>query len=248
MYDPQSGQAGDGLVGQHGSTVVGHQGARQSALHERLRQAMNQALGGFVEIPLQVADQTRAVIDDAEQQGFDPVACAPQHLARGMMEIQMPQRTDVIDLEAADLQSFEPVAGQERPCGGAFRTGLAEHAAGCQIPPDRGIRRDSGIAAGQGGAQVVDVQLHGPAGMLAILGRQDVDGPRRETGEAADVVAQAVPQGGDWIGGRLGGVVPAFQGRDAEANLLVSERMTPGLGSQGLERRLQFARGRRGGQ
>ncbi len=65
---------------------------------------MNQALGDFVEIPLQVADQPRTVIDDAEQEQLDPVACAPQHLARGMMEIQVPQRADVIDLEAAYLQ------------------------------------------------------------------------------------------------------------------------------------------------
>ena len=28
------------------------------------------------------------------------------------MEIEVPQRTDVIDLEAADLQSFEPVASE----------------------------------------------------------------------------------------------------------------------------------------
>jgi len=42
---------------------------------------MNQALGGFVEIPLQMADQTRAVVDDAQQQRLDPGAGAPQHLA-----------------------------------------------------------------------------------------------------------------------------------------------------------------------
>ena len=88
------------------------------------------------------------------------------------------------------------------------------------------------------------MQLHGPARVLAILGAKDVDDARGKAGEAANVVAQTVPQGSDGIGGRLGGVVPAFQGRDAEANFLVSERMAPGFGGQGGECCLQFA-GRR---
>jgi hypothetical protein len=73
---------------------------------------MHQRLGGLVEIPLQMANQARAIIDDAQQHRLGPGAGPREYRAAGMMEIQMPKGADVIDLEAPDLQSFEPVAGQ----------------------------------------------------------------------------------------------------------------------------------------
>jgi hypothetical protein len=44
-----------------------------------------------VEIPLQVADQARAIVDDAEQHRLDPGPGAGQHLARGVMEVEVPE-------------------------------------------------------------------------------------------------------------------------------------------------------------
>jgi hypothetical protein len=77
---------------------------RQAALHEGLRQPVHQALRGLVQVPLQVAHQARAVVDDAQQHRLDPGAVASEHLARGVVEVQMPQRRDVLDLVAAHLQ------------------------------------------------------------------------------------------------------------------------------------------------
>ena len=54
----------------------------------------------------------------------------------------MPQRTDVIDLKASDLHSFDPVAGHQRAFAGAFGPSLTEQAVGREVTPDRGIGRD----------------------------------------------------------------------------------------------------------
>ena len=164
------------------------------------------------------------------------------------MEIEVPQRIDVIDLEAPDLQPFEPVAGQERALRGAFRARLAEHAPGDKVAPKGGIRRNGDVAARHGNTEVVDVQLHRPARVLAILDPEDVDDTRGDAGEAADIVAQAVSQRSDRIGDRLRRVIPAFQRRNAETNFLAGQRMAPGLGGQRFERGLQLALGRRCGQ
>lgn len=67
------------------------EGERQATLHERLREAMNESFGSLFEIPLQVAQQTRAVID--AQHRLDPGAAARQDLARGVMEIEQPDKS-----------------------------------------------------------------------------------------------------------------------------------------------------------
>ena len=74
------------------------------------RQPVHEALRGLVEVPLQVAHQARAVIDDAQQHRLDPGAGAGEHLARAVMEVEVPQRRDVLDLEAANLQLLEAIA------------------------------------------------------------------------------------------------------------------------------------------
>ena len=56
---------------------------------------------------------------------LDPGAGAGEDLARGVMEVQVPQRRNVLDLEAADLQLFEPVAGRDGTLGGALRAPLS---------------------------------------------------------------------------------------------------------------------------
>jgi len=112
MDNAQTSQAGDGFIGQHGGAIVGHQGTWQPSLHERLRQSVYQALGRFVEIPLQVADEPRAVVDHPEQQRLDPAPRTCQHLAFGVMEIEVPEGRHLIDFEAPDLQPFEAVTGQ----------------------------------------------------------------------------------------------------------------------------------------
>ena len=94
-------QAGFDLGGHHGTAEVGHQGARQAAFLKGLGEAVNQALGGFVQIPLQVAAKARAVIEHPEEQRRDPGARGAEHRARTMMKIKMPQTVDVVGFEAA---------------------------------------------------------------------------------------------------------------------------------------------------
>jgi hypothetical protein len=57
VHDAQRGQPGGDLLTEHGRAVVRHQRARQAALHERLGEAVHQALRRLVQIPLQVTDQ-----------------------------------------------------------------------------------------------------------------------------------------------------------------------------------------------
>ena len=68
--DAEALEAFDGLGGEHGGAVVGEQRARQAALLERLREAVDEGLGGLVEVPLQVAAEPRAVVEDAEELGL----------------------------------------------------------------------------------------------------------------------------------------------------------------------------------
>ena len=90
VYDAEPGQTARDLLTEHGRTVVRHQRTRQAALHKRLAEPMHEALRGLVQIPLQVAHQARAVVDDAQQHRLDPDPGAGQHLARGVVEVQVP--------------------------------------------------------------------------------------------------------------------------------------------------------------
>ena len=90
MHDTQSSRAGDELNSDHRRAVVRHQRARQTALHERLRQAVHEGLGRLIKVLLQVTDQTRAVVDEAEQHRRCPQAGSGEDLARAMMEVKMP--------------------------------------------------------------------------------------------------------------------------------------------------------------
>ena len=203
---------------------------------------MHQAVRRLVEIPLQVADQARTVVDDAHQEGFDPFPLAGQHLARAVVEVKMPERSDVLDLVAAYFQVFEAVTRGQRTVGGTPQGALARHAARLEEAPQRRVGRQR--AARQCDPQVVVVELGGPARMLAVLRDQRSLGQRRQTGEAPDLRAQPVGQCGHRIAGAAGRVVPAFQGGDAKVHVQAADRVAPGLGSQCAQGRQQVAGGR----
>ena len=113
---------------------------------------MNQALGGFVLIPLQVADQTRAIIDHAQQHRRHPHATAREYLAGTMMEVEVPQGADMVNFETSHLKAFQPLACGECTGGGALGLRLAEHALCFEIAPDRGIGGNRGVATLECGA------------------------------------------------------------------------------------------------
>jgi len=194
-----------------------------------------------------VADQTRTIIDDPEQHRLGPGASAGENAAAAMMEIEMPEGTDMVDLETAHFQAFEPVAGQQRALARAFRAGLAEQASRLEVTAHGGIGRQGRIA-GEGGAQVVVMQLHGPAGMLAVLGLQAGDGGGREAGELPDVGTPPVLQGRHRVACGAGGVVPALEGRGSEADIQAGGRVAPGFSGEAGQGGAQFARVGWGGQ
>src|ERR1019366_8285858 len=64
--DAQALEPLDGLGGEHRGAVVGQKSPREFALLKRLRQGVNENLGGLFEVPLQVAAEPRAVVENAE--------------------------------------------------------------------------------------------------------------------------------------------------------------------------------------
>ena len=69
---------------------------------------MHQVVRGLREIPLDVATQSRVVIEDAQRNRAQPLAAVSEHLQRTMVEIEMPQSADVLGFVAADLARLSP--------------------------------------------------------------------------------------------------------------------------------------------
>ena len=77
------------LPGHHRRAVVGHQRARQAALHQGLAEPVDEDLGGLRQIPLQVTAEPRVVVEEAEQDRRLPLAGRGQHAAAAMVIIGM---------------------------------------------------------------------------------------------------------------------------------------------------------------
>lgn len=208
---------------------------------------MDQALRALVQVPLQVADQARAVVQDAQQEGLLPGARAGEHATRAVVEVQVPQRRDMIELEAAHLAVLEPVAREHRARARALGCRLAEHPLGLEVAAYRRVGRHAQPSAGECCAQIVHVQLRGPARVLAVLLHQGVDDARRQAREAAPG-AWPVAQCRDRIGGAARGVVPALDRRQPEAYVLAADGMAPGAGGERGQRTVHVARRGRCGQ
>lgn len=195
-----------------------------------------------------MTDQARAIVHDAEQQWCEPRAGRGQHLARAVVEVQVPQGGDMLDLEAAHLALFQAIARRQGARGIALGVAAAHHPVRLQIAPYARIGRHRGGAAGECRGQVVVVQLSGPTGMVVVLRLQGLAGDGQQTREGTAVGAHAMAQHRHRIGRGARGVVPALEGRDAEAYVETRDRMAPGLGSEFGQGRLQFPARRRGGQ
>ena len=74
MLYSESEQSFRDLIRGHCRAVVAHCGARQPPLHECLRQAMGDIFRALGQVPLQMAGQPRAVVENAEQHGRLPLA------------------------------------------------------------------------------------------------------------------------------------------------------------------------------
>ena len=76
----------------------------QAALLDGLGEPVHEGLGRFVGVPLEVTGEPGAIVEHAEQMRGEPRAGGGEHLARALVEIQMPEAVDVLGLEAAHLE------------------------------------------------------------------------------------------------------------------------------------------------
>ncbi|MCY1242509.1 hypothetical protein D9M72_554730 [compost metagenome] len=177
-----------------------------------------------------------------------PLPIGGEHLARTMVEVQVPERGHVVDLVATHLACLAASRSSDGPIRARARGWLAHQTLRLQIPAHRGVGRQRVRAILGRDAQVVVMQLHGPAGVLTVLLDQRFDDGWAQTDEVAAIVAQSVLELIDRILDVTGPVIPAFDGRRAELNVGAGDGVPPDLGGQCLERLLQFSFGRRRSQ
>ena len=114
----------------------------------------------------------------------------------------------------------------------------------------RGIGRhglETGLRLGQSD-EVVVVELDAPALVGGVLGEDGASNRLADGRLPAGVGAQLAAKNGHRVGALAqGAVVPALDGREAEAHGLAGGRMSPGASRQPFDRGLQLAFvGRRG--
>ena len=109
MDDSQAQETFGDFLGHHRRAVIGQESTRQAPFLDRLGESVHQVLGGLREVPLDVAAQSRVVIEDAQRDRAQPLAAGSEHLERSVVEIEMPQRPDVLGFVAADLARLAPL-------------------------------------------------------------------------------------------------------------------------------------------
>lgn len=248
VQDTQVFQALHGLPGHHGGAVVGHQGAGQAALHDGLAEAVDQARGGLVQVPLEMTDQAGAIVEDAEEDGLDPLAGAGGDRLGAVVEVEVPQAMNVLDFVTADFHLLQPLPGGLRPFALPFGSCRPHQAARAKKSADRGVGRNRKPGVPVPAEQIVVMELDGPAGVLPVLVDELVADRHREAGEAAVVTAGPILQHPDRIGGLSRPVIPAFEGGEPELDRLPGDGVPPGLGGQFGEPGLQLTRWWRGGK
>ena len=253
MQDAEAGEAFADLGRGHGRAVVAQGGAWQAALLERLGKAVRDHLGSLGQIPLKMAGEARAVVEDAEQDGRHPFAARREHLPRSVMAVPMPQAVDILGLVAADLALDNACLGTLCPFGSARAQApaLVETIGAHEATQGRIGRHRLEVWPRLGQRdEVVMVELDAPALMCGVLRDDDATHGRADGVLLPGVGAQLAAQHADRIGALVErAVVPALDGREAEADRLARGRMPPGAGRQRFDRGLQLALvGRRGQQ
>ena len=185
----------------------------------------------FGQVPLQMAGQSRAVVEHAEQDRRPPFAARRQHLARTVVAVPMPEPVHVCGLVAAYLTRLEPGLGGQR-AGGLARRHRATpgQATGGEESPDRRVgwhRAQLRAGLGQGG-QIVVMQLSTPALVGVILGQQGLAQRRGHRCLLTSVLAPFAAQHADRVVPLIAGTVkPSLQGRDAEADRRTGAWVSP---------------------
>jgi hypothetical protein len=148
---------------------------------------MDEALGGLTEIPLGVAGQARAVVEDREQDRVDPLPLVREYLERAVMEVQVPQATDVLGLVGTHLAAFTAtLCDAARSFAGLLEQPLGQHEAA-----ERRVGRQAPEVGKQD--QVVEVELVAPLGMLLVLPPQGLGELMCDRRLAPTVAARLAP-------------------------------------------------------
>ena len=209
---------------------------------------MDEDLGGLGEVPLQVAAQTRVVVEEAEQDGRLPLARGAQHAALGAVHIGMPQRVRARDLVAQHLAGFDRRLGLAlMPLAPA----LAHQRASAHRPGQRRVgrhRAELGVGVDPRG-QVLVVELRRPRRMRPVLLAQRLDERRRHRALAPGIGARAALERAHRVVVRRARlVVPALDGGGRKAHRPLAAGVLPFALGQPLELGAQLPRRRRRGQ
>ncbi len=138
--DAQAQQPFGDFLGHHGRAVIGQESPRQPAFLDRLGESVDQVLGGLTEVPLDVAAEPRVVIEDAQRDRVQPGPGVREHLERAVVEVEVPQRPDVLGLVAANLASLASGFGDRLArVPGGLGLGFAHPAVSLHVALDRGI-------------------------------------------------------------------------------------------------------------
>ncbi len=110
MHDAEALEALDRFGGKHGRAVVGEKGAWQRTFLKGLRQAVHEGLGGLVEIPLEMATEARAIVENAEQLRCLPLSRRSEYGTRALVKVQVPKAVHVSNLVRTGLARSERLA------------------------------------------------------------------------------------------------------------------------------------------
>ena len=249
--DPRDAEAkqplGD-LARGHRRAVVGEQGPRQAALHQRLAQPVDEHFGGLGEVPLKVAPQARVVVEEAEQDRRLPFARSGQHAALAFVHVGVPQGMAARDFVAQHLARLDRRTGLAlMPLAPA----LPHQPASAHRPGQRRVRRhraERGVGVDPR-RQVLVVELRRPRRMRPVLLAQRLDQRRRHRARAPGIGARAPLERAHRVvvlSPRL--VVPALDGGGREAHRPRTARVIPLALGQPLQLRAQLPLRRRRGQ
>ena len=164
------------------------------------------------------------------------------------MEVEVPQRADVLGLVTADLPLLAPQGRQQfSRMFLRLQTRLAHHALRHHVPPHRGVgpQRTEDFLGLHQRLQVVVVQLIGPVRVIVVLVRQTFEEVRLQ-GHLPAIFPHGPSQDAHRIVLLLASEVePTFQRLGREADLAPGHRMRPLLGGQELQSGLEFSPRRR---
>ena len=175
MKDAEPGETFGDFGRRHGRAVVAHGGTRQAALQHRLRQAVRYVLSILGQIPLKMADQSRMVIEHAEQHRCSPFTARRQHFSGTVMTIPMPESARIRGFIATHFTRLEPRRRRQRAFGltRRHRPPFGQAVRGQESPNCRVGRRRAQLGPGLGqGNQIRVMQPGTPAFMSVILSQQ----------------------------------------------------------------------------